>query len=46
MDVKPVIAVDFGTSNTYITKCPGDKSAPVGIDFGGGRDGLATAILY
>jgi len=46
MDIKPVIAVDFGTSNTYIAKCLGDKSVPVGIDFGGGRDGLATAILY
>ena len=46
MDAKPVLAVDFGTSNTYVTKCPGDQSVPVGIDFGVGRDGLATAILY
>lgn len=46
MDTKPVLAVDFGTSNTYITKCLGDQSVPVGIDFGDGRDGLATAILY
>ncbi len=46
MDQKSVLAIDFGTSNTYITKCPIDKCSPVGIDFGEGRDGLATAILY
>ena len=43
---KPVLALDFGTSNTYVTKCPGDKEDAVGVDFGGGRDGIATAILY
>lgn len=43
---KPVLAVDFGTSNTYVTKCPGDKEDPLGVDFGDGRDGIATAILY
>jgi len=46
MCIKPVIAVDFGTSNTYVAKCPGDQPTPEGIDFGDGRDGLATAILY
>jgi len=46
MQAKAVLAVDFGTSNTYISKCLGDQSNPVGIDFGVGRDGLATAILY
>ncbi|MBK1717007.1 Hsp70 family protein [Thiocystis violacea] len=45
-DPKPVLAIDFGTSNTYVTKCPGDKEDPVGVDFGDGRDGIATAILY
>ena len=44
--VLPVLALDFGTSNTYVTKCPGDREDPVGVDFGDGRDGLATAILY
>ena len=43
---KPVLAIDFGTSNTYVTKCTGDKEDPVGLDFGDGRDGIATAILY
>ena len=45
-EAKPVLAIDFGTSNTYVTKCPGDKEDPVGVDFGDGRDGIATAILY
>jgi molecular chaperone DnaK len=42
----PVLALDFGTSNTYVAKCPGDREDPVGLDFGDGRDGIATAILY
>lgn len=46
MEAKPVLAVDFGTSNTVVTKCSSDQSIPVGIDFGESRDGLATAILY
>ncbi len=46
MPAKNVLAIDFGTSNTYYSKCPGDKLIPEGIDFGDGRDGLATAILY
>ena len=45
-EVPPVLAIDFGTSNTYVTKCPGDREDPVGVDFGDGRDGIATAILY
>ncbi|HYN77183.1 MAG TPA: Hsp70 family protein [Lamprocystis sp. (in: g-proteobacteria)] len=45
-EAKPVLAIDFGTSNTYVTKCPGEKEDPVGVDFGDGRDGIATAILY
>ncbi|WP_343032239.1 Hsp70 family protein [Allochromatium palmeri] len=45
-EAQPVLAIDFGTSNTYVTKCPGDKEDPVGVDFGDGRDGIATAILY
>jgi hypothetical protein len=43
---KGVLAVDFGTSNTYLSKCPADQSVPMGIDFGRGRDGIASAILY
>lgn len=45
-ETQPVLAIDFGTSNTYVTKCPGDREDPVGVDFGDGRDGIATAILY
>lgn len=40
------IAVDFGTTNSYFCKCPSDQLSPVGIDFGAGRDGLPTAVLY
>jgi len=40
------IAVDFGTTNSYFCKCPVDQLSPVGVDFGSGRDGIPTAILY
>ncbi|MBN1361430.1 MAG: Hsp70 family protein, partial [Sedimentisphaerales bacterium] len=41
-----VLSIDFGTTNSYFCKCPNDQIAPVGVDFGTGRDGLPTAILY
>ncbi len=41
-----VIGIDFGTTNTYFAKCPGDQISPIGVDFKGGWDGLASAILY
>ncbi|NQV32000.1 MAG: Hsp70 family protein [Phycisphaeraceae bacterium] len=40
------VAVDFGTTNSYFCKCPEDQLSPVGVDFGFGRDGMPTAILY
>ncbi len=46
MDNQNVLAIDFGTTNSYFCKCPSDQIAPMGIDFGSGRDGLPTAILY
>jgi len=46
MDTPNILAIDFGTTNTYFSKCPADQISPVGIDFGTGRDGLPTAILY
>lgn len=46
MDENGVLAIDFGTTNSYYTKCPLDQITPVGIDFGTGKDGLATAVLY
>ena len=46
MEPRNILAIDFGTTNTYFSKCPADQISPVGIDFGTGRDGLPTAILY
>ena len=46
MDKPHVLAVDFGTTNSYYSKCPADQTSPVGVDFGIGKDGIATAILY
>ena len=46
MSSRGVLAIDFGTANTYFCKCPAEEPQPKGIDFGGGRDGLDTAILY
>ena len=40
------MAIDFGTTNTYFCKCAADQISPIGVDFGTGRDGLPTAILY
>ncbi len=45
-ELKNILAIDFGTTNTYFSKCPADQISPVGVDFGTGRDGLPTAILY
>jgi hypothetical protein len=46
MDKTHVLAIDFGTTNSYYCKCPADQISPVGVDFGVGKDGIATAILY
>lgn len=46
MSTQAVLALDFGTVNTYFCKCPADQVTPVGVDFGGNKDGIATAILY
>jgi len=46
METRNILAIDFGTTNSYFSKCPADQISPVGIDFGTGRDGLPTAILY
>ena len=46
MELRNILAIDFGTTNTYFCKCPADQISPIGIDFGTGRDGLPTAILY
>lgn len=41
-----ILAIDFGTTNSYYCKCPADQLSPIGVDFGSGRDGIPTAILY
>ncbi len=46
MERRSILAIDFGTTNTYFSKCPADQISPVGVDFGTGRDGLPTALLY
>jgi len=46
MNNSNILAIDFGTTNSYFSKCPADQISPVGVDFGTGRDGLPTAILY
>jgi molecular chaperone DnaK len=46
MEPRNILAIDFGTTNTYFSKCPAAQISPVGIDFGTGRDGLPTTILY
>ncbi|MCX5643591.1 MAG: Hsp70 family protein [Phycisphaerae bacterium] len=46
MEPRNILAIDFGTTNTYFSKCPADQISPIGVDFGTGRDGLPTAILY
>lgn len=46
MEPRNILAIDFGTTNTYFSKCSADQISPMGVDFGTGRDGLPTAILY
>ena len=41
-----VLGVDFGTTKTYLSKCPAHDPSPISIDFGDGRDGIPSAILY
>ncbi|MCF7935304.1 MAG: hypothetical protein K9L28_03035 [Synergistales bacterium] len=40
------IAVDFGTSNTYISRCPADELLPSPVSFAPGQVGTETALLY
>lgn len=43
---RPVLAVDFGTSNSYFCKCPPDELMPSPVDFVSDRTGMDTAVLY
>lgn len=40
-----ILAIDFGTVNTYFTKCSPDECLPQGVHFSAKKPGLATAIL-
>jgi hypothetical protein len=46
MTGRPVLGVDFGTTKTYFSKCPADDPSPTSVDFGDGKDGIPSAILY
>ncbi len=47
MNKSHIIAIDFGTSNSYFSKCPIDQISPQEIDVQAkGQSGLPTAILY
>lgn len=43
---KTVLAVDFGTSNSYLCKCPADDLVPSPVDLCGNKTGIETAVLY
>ncbi len=46
MNALSVLGIDFGTTKTYLSKCPEEDPSPVSVDFGDGRDGIPSAILY
>jgi molecular chaperone DnaK len=42
-----VLGVDFGTTNSYVCKCPSDQISPDGINLQKTeRDGIPSAVLY
>ncbi|MDR2762448.1 MAG: rod shape-determining protein [Planctomycetaceae bacterium] len=44
--LKDIIAIDFGTTNTYIAKCPAHARVPSAIQFNSNSVGIETALLY
>ncbi|MDR1485094.1 MAG: rod shape-determining protein [Planctomycetaceae bacterium] len=44
--LKDIIAIDFGTTNTYIAKCPANARIPNAIQFNSNSVGIETALLY
>lgn len=44
-DNKEVLAIDFGTVNTYISKCSANECLPQGIHFSSSKPGISTAVL-
>jgi hypothetical protein len=43
---KDIIAIDFGTTNTYIAKCPANVRTPNAIQFNSNSIGIETVLLY
>ncbi len=43
---KDILAIDFGTSNTYISRCPADRINTDSILLDTSAAGISTAILY
>lgn len=41
-----VLSVDFGTANTYISRCGADNSNPQGIQLDQGGPGIESVVLY
>jgi hypothetical protein len=46
MERPHVLAIDFGTSNSYFSLCHADQLFPSGINLRSDRAGMHTAILY
>ncbi len=42
---KDVLAIDFGTVNTYMANCSASKCIPQGIHFSTNKTGISTAVL-
>ncbi|MDR1052836.1 MAG: rod shape-determining protein [Planctomycetaceae bacterium] len=43
---KDIIAIDFGTTNTYIARCPANARTPSAIQFNSNSIGIETVLLY
>jgi molecular chaperone DnaK (HSP70) len=41
-----VLSVDFGTANTYLSRCGSDSSNPQGIQLDQGSAGIESVVLY
>ncbi|MDR2168694.1 MAG: rod shape-determining protein [Planctomycetaceae bacterium] len=44
--LKDIIAIDFGTTNTYIARCPALVRSPCAVQFNVNSVGIETALLY
>ncbi|MDO4549789.1 MAG: rod shape-determining protein [Planctomycetia bacterium] len=46
MNINKILAIDFGTTNTYLTLCPVDQMNKTPLFFDQKTPGIDTAILY